>query len=353
MVDAAPVDALSDLLARVDVEGIMTGGFAVRGTWTSQAHLTQPFKLIALVAGTAWVSTDGPGGPDGPMEIGPGDVVLLNHRTWLDIRGAGTSDEPQALVPEESFDATTLATANLETDDVLVGGSIRVSPVGSELLRNALPAVVHIAAGSPSSSRSAALVQRLFDEASGARLGSAFAIRQNAQLLLLEVLRAYVGQGQPKVGWLRLLADERMAPAMRSLHAEPGHDWGLAELASAAGMSRTVFAERFRALAGEPPLTYLANWRMTLAQEALRDPDTRVGQLAAQLGYGSESAFSNAFKRIVGEAPLRYRQRAGAARATAGRPPPNLAHRIPTSSAQTGTGVQGSAGRSQAGALGD
>jgi AraC-like DNA-binding protein len=83
-------------------------------------------------------------------------------------------------------------------------------------------------------------------------------------------------------------------------------------------MSRTSFAERFRQVARVPPLTYLGQWRMTLAQRALRDDDTRIGQLAARLGYGSESAFSTAFKREVGVSPLRYRRQVTFAPGTTG-----------------------------------
>lgn len=83
--------------------------------------------------------------------------------------------------------------------------------------------------------------------------------------------------------------------------------WRLEELARAAAMSRTSFAERFRAVAGTPPLAYLNAWRMLLAQRALRDAETRVGPLAMELGYTSESALSNAFKREVGMSPLRCR----------------------------------------------
>ena len=79
--------------------------------------------------------------------------------------------------------------------------------------------------------------------------------------------------------------------------------------ARAAGMSLTTFAERFRAVAGVPPLAYLSRWRMLLAQRALRDPDVRIGTLAAQVGYRSDAAFSNAFKREVGESPLQHRRR--------------------------------------------
>jgi AraC-like DNA-binding protein len=81
-------------------------------------------------------------------------------------------------------------------------------------------------------------------------------------------------------------------------------------------MSRTTFAERFRSVAGVPPLTYLLNWRMRLAERALRDEDTPLATLAHSLGYTSDSAFSNAFKRVNGIAPRRYRERARAARPT-------------------------------------
>jgi AraC-like DNA-binding protein len=312
MTNVMPTDVLSDVFDQVEVRGMVTGGFAVRGPWASAGSVSRPLKLIALVAGTATVSADGPGGPDGPVELGPGDVVLLNHRTRLDVRGGHGDGQPKNLVPEVGFDSMALAAADLSTDDVLVGGYIQVSPAGLTLLGAALPGLVHVQAANPSASRLGALVWRLFDEASRQRLGSAFAMRQNSQLLLLEVIRAYLEQEDHPAGWLRLLADPPLAPALRLIHEQPGRPWGLAELASAASMSRTSFAERFRAVAGTPPLAYLSNWRMLLAQRALRDPDARVGTIAADLGYSSDSAFSNAFKREVGESPLQFRRRVNA-----------------------------------------
>ena len=128
-------------------------------------------------------------------------------------------------------------------------------------------------------------------------------------LLLLEMLRAYLDQDEPPVGRLRLLADEPLAPALSVIHSQPGESRGLVELARAAGMSRTSFAEGFRSMAGVSPLAYLLRWRMLLAQRALRDPDARVEIIAAELGYHSDAGFSNAFKREVGESPLHYRRR--------------------------------------------
>lgn len=79
-------------------------------------------------------------------------------------------------------------------------------------------------------------------------------------------------------------------------------------------MSRASFAERFRRVAGMPPLTYLSKWRMMLAQRALADDETRIGSLATRLGYASESAFSNAFKRQIGVSPAAYRRQLRAGR---------------------------------------
>lgn len=194
-------------------------------------------------------------------------------------------------------------------DDIVVGCRVELNPAGRMLLLEALAPMSHIRASAAAATSLLTSLDRLFDEATGGRLGSAFAIRQYGQLLVLEVLRAYVSQTEPPPGWLRVLTDERLRPALGLMHAEPGRPWQLTQLARAAAMSRTSFAERFRAAAAMPPLTYLGRWRMLLAQRALRDGDVRIGSLAAQLGYASESAFSTAFKREVGESPLRYRHR--------------------------------------------
>lgn len=305
----AGVDALSDVFERVDVRGIVTGGFAVAGPWRTRGQVSKPFKMIALVAGRARLTVDGPGGPQGPVELAAGDVVLLNGRRFLEVSGGSGTGAPSELMPEASFDAMALASADLTRDDVLLGGSIRVNEAGRALLGAALPGLVHVHASSPAATRLAFLVAQLFREATTARLGSAFAIRQHGQLILLEVLRAYLEQEQPPIGWLRLLADESLAPALRLMHERPDRPWILVELATAARMSRTTFANRFRDVAGVTPVAYLSRWRMVLAQRALQSPDVRVGDLATQLGYASDSAFSTAFKRETGEAPLHYRRR--------------------------------------------
>jgi AraC-like DNA-binding protein len=92
------------------------------------------------------------------------------------------------------------------------------------------------------------------------------------------------------------------------MHGEPERAWHLEELAAACAMSRTTFAFHFKAIAGVTPLAYLTDWRMHLAERALREENTPVGNIALSLGYTSESAFSNAFKRVTGKAPNVYRR---------------------------------------------
>ncbi|MGH3393091.1 MAG: AraC family transcriptional regulator [Streptosporangiaceae bacterium] len=298
-------DQLSEVFDLVEVRGVVSGGVAARGPWVARGAIEDRLKFFAIVCGRARLATDG---LDGPVELEPGDVAILNDRSWLELSG-GTGDGPRLEVrPEEDLSSAGIVAVGRAADDVVVGIRVDLNPAGQELLLAALPPVAHVRAAAAATSLRGSL-DRIFDEVTGDRAGSAFAIRQHTQLLLLEVLRTYLDQAELPPGWLRLLTDGRLRPALRLMHAEPGKPWGLEELARAAAMSRTSFAERFRAVAGMPPLTYLNRWRMLLAQRALRDGDARVGSLAFELGYASESAFSTAFKREVGESPLRYRHR--------------------------------------------
>lgn len=303
-----PDDQLSTVLDVVGVRGLMTGGVVAQGHWVSRGPLEDPVKFFAMVSGRAWLSTDGVSGEVG---LEAGDVAVLSGRAWIALRGGAGEGPPREVLPTADFSSEHFAGADPATHDILVGGCIDLDPAGRELLARALPPLTHLSGSAASGTPLRSTLHRLFGEVGSGRPGSEFAIRQHSQLLVLEVLRAHLDEADLPPGWLRLLSDDRLRPAVALMHAEPGRPWGLPELARAASMSRTSFATRFRAVAGVPPLTYLNRWRMLLAQRALRGAEARVGALASELGYASESAFSTAFKREVGESPLRYRQRVG------------------------------------------
>ncbi|MBO2443497.1 AraC family transcriptional regulator [Actinomadura nitritigenes] len=300
------IDHLSEVFDLVEVRGQISGAFAARGRWVTQSVIATPLKLSVMVRGRCRLSTDG---LDAPIEMEAGDVAVLTGRSWLRAEGGAGDGPPVEFEPEAGEFALRVGGADFAVDDVVLGGHVELAPAGAALLTQALPPVALIRASDSAAAALRACVDRLVEEVTGERMGAAFAVRQHAQLFLLELFRTCVDQAELPPGWLRALTDDRLRPALDLMHGDPGRPWGLEELARAAAMSRTSFAVRFRSVAGVPPLTYLNSWRMLLAQRALRDGDVRIGALAAQLGYTSESAFSTAFKREVGEAPLRYRHR--------------------------------------------
>lgn len=108
-------------------------------------------------------------------------------------------------------------------------------------------------------------------------------------------------------GWLQGFADPRLSMVLSCIHGEPARGWTLQTLAKSAGMSRTSLAVRFRERMGIPPLAYLTHWRMYLAQRELL-AGAAIAEVAARVGYASESAFSSAFKRVMAVAPGHYRR---------------------------------------------
>jgi AraC-like DNA-binding protein len=149
------------------------------------------------------------------------------------------------------------------------------------------------------------------NEARTARPGNAAMLGRLTELMFLEILREYMQQlPDDHGGWLGGLKDPHVGKALRLLHANPGRNWTVEELSREAAVSRSVLAERFTELVGEAPMHYLANWRMQLARQMLREGMLSVQEVAAKVGYESEAAFNRAFKRATGSPPATWRRSA-------------------------------------------
>ena len=132
-------------------------------------------------------------------------------------------------------------------------------------------------------------------------------IAQLAQLFLVQAIRAHALRDvSGQAGLLRALADPHLSRALSVIHARPGQDWSLQSLANAAGLSRSVFARHFRAMAGLTPMAYVRRWRIHLARRALRDGNSTVSSIAYELGYLSEAAFRASFRQETGLSPREY-----------------------------------------------
>lgn len=299
-------DHLSEVLDLIAVRGVVSGGIVVDGAWRAETAVAEELKFCAIVHGEAWLLTDG---IEQPIHLVEGELAILNARSWLSLRSRAGGGVITDVPPPADGIISSLGGADPETADVFIGGRIDLDSAGRELLANALPPVAHVHAGMPAAKRIRGHIDRLFDEITEELPGADFAVREYSQLLILDVLRAFATGLNVPPGWLNLLGDERLRPALDLIHQHPETAWGLDDLARATAMSRTSFAVRFRESAGMPPLTYLLRWRMLLAKRELRSADSRMRQLAASLGYSSESSFSSAFKRNVGESPHSYRSR--------------------------------------------
>jgi AraC-like DNA-binding protein len=177
-------------------------------------------------------------------------------------------------------------------------------------LLSALPRVIHLPKRqSPDGGVIESFVSLALAESNAARPGSESVLARLSELLFIEVVRRYLATLPPEnVGWLAGLRDEGVGRALTALHARPTHDWSLDELARESGMSRSVLAERFAHFVGVPPMQYLAQWRMQLAASLLTGTSKSLAEIAEQVGYGSETALSRAYKRWVGVAPADFRR---------------------------------------------
>ena len=270
-------------------------------------------KFFAVVKGSCWVRIEGE--PE-PGQVRTGDVGLLTAKRSF-ILSSDPDVEPVDAMEVFRGSKSNFAHLGEGEDFSYLGGHVLLDPISRELLADALPPWIHVPSTSPQATTFQWLLDQLVRERSSDLPGASLASDQLAQLLFIQILRAHVGTSKDlPVGWLRALADARIAPALRSMHGNPGHAWGLDELAKETAMSRTTFAVHFKGAAGVSPLNYLTMWRMRLAERALRDDDVTVADLARSRGYTSESAFSNAFKRTTGAAPNRYRAAVRSVRGT-------------------------------------
>jgi AraC-like DNA-binding protein len=297
-------DPFSDVLRLTNAEAVVTGGFSAGGPWAISFPGRDKIKFFAVVKGSCWVTLEGE--PE-PLHFQTGDVGLLARRRGF-VLGSDPSVEPVDAMEIFSGSGRNLATIGSGEDFAHIGGHILLDPVRGGTLADILPPWIHTRAASSQAAIFRWLLDRLVEERETGQPGAQLASAQLTQLLFIQIVRSYLDtSSRMPAGWLRALADPRIAPALRLIHGDPGRAWHLEELAKACAMSRTSFAVHFRTVAGIPPLTYLTEWRMRLAERALRQANTPVAVVARSLGYTSESAFSNAFKRFNGSAPTVYR----------------------------------------------
>ena len=248
--------------------------------------------VVFLPRGGAHGLADSPSTPLGGHLCGPGNGTPSGQRQPGPPAGQGPQDETPATT-------------------VTLCGAYQLDPARTHPMLSGLPEIVHLPARPGSRPELRVAVDLLGSELGQRRPGSDAIIPALLDTLLLYILRAWFEEQPARgaaTGWAAALRDPAIAAALEAIHRDPAAPWTVKGLGLQAGLSRAAFARRFATLTGQPPLTYLTWWRMTIAARMLRDSDAPLSTIAKQAGYASEFAFAAAFKRQHGTAPGRYRR---------------------------------------------
>jgi AraC-like DNA-binding protein len=188
----------------------------------------------------------------------------------------------------------------------MVGGHFLLAGGHAGILLGVLPPIVHIRKESDKAAMRWSL-ERMMQELRDPQPGGFLVAQHLAYMMLVQALRLHLAEGlRGGVGWLFALADQQMSTAISAMHDDPAHGWTIQKLAERAGMSRSTFALKFKETVGASPMEYLTRWRMLLAGDKLTNSSDPISVIARSLGYESESAFSAAFRRVMGCSPRQY-----------------------------------------------
>lgn len=317
-------DTLSLVLRAVRLTGAMFFDVRASAPWVAEAP---PGKLVAskilpgsehvieyhaIVKGSCFAGLiDQP-----PLELQPGDVIVFPQGDPHVVSSApGMRGDPSLVSHERPADEQLPVIMNLGGSGAashLVCGFLGCDATPFNPLLATLPRVLCLRAQSLGGRGGLAhyLIEHALAESRERRPGGECLLARVSEVLFVEAVRQHVEALPPDAtNWLSGLRDPCVGKALAKLHEAPSDPWTLDSLARATGSSRSVLAERFAAFVGMPPMQYLARWRMQLAAGLLDASSSSLAEIAEKIGYGSEAAFSRAFKRWVGMAPAMWRQR--------------------------------------------
>jgi AraC-like DNA-binding protein len=307
------MDAVAGLLDGPRARGAFLLRTQLAPPWSMRIADEAPLCLIAMTRGEAWLIPE----EGESVRLGPGDAAV--------IRGPDTytlADDPRTApqviilpgnrcVTPDGQEVELMSFMGVRTwgnspagSTVMLSGTYELEGEVSRRLLNALPPLLVLS----SDAWESPLVGLLAEEIVKDDPGQEAVLDRLLDLLLIAVLRAWFARPDADApGWYRAYSDPVVGRALRLIHDDPARQWTVAELATESGVSRAAFARRFNELVGEPPMTFLTDWRLSLAADLLLEPDATIGSVAYQVGYSTPFALSTAFKRVRGISPRQHR----------------------------------------------
>jgi AraC-like DNA-binding protein len=315
------MDPMSDIFKTMQIRAVVHSRLEATAPWgfthspaeadekAKHALPVSPSELAhfgMIARGNCWLTVDGIADP---LPLTGGDCFLLRPQSAYELRN------------DPATRAMSFCDAPRDKDNVIhYGGGGAPTTIVSGLLSFEKPALKPMTQLLPrliliksEQARSLALhttLQLLAAEMTEQAPGSEVVANRLAEVLFIQAIRAHIASGSEncRPGWLRAIFDPQIGAALKSIHENVEHSWTVGSLAAVAGMSRSVFAARFKELLGQAPLDYVTEWRMQKAVQLLQHRDKKLLEIARSVGYESDAAFSKAFKRVLGATPGDYRQ---------------------------------------------
>lgn len=300
------MDPLSEIFVGIRVEDAVYARLNLTAPYGLRLEAYDHAHLGVVARGNCYLSVDSI--PE-PIPLTGGDCWLLARGHAHTLRNSpSTPARPYAEVRRHKVDnqvdfggggaLTTVITGNFTLDRET-----------SKWITDLLPPLIVFKVEGVNTGTLQATVRLLAAELEAQEMGSGVVISRLADIIFVQAIRVYATSEEcSEPGWLRALADRQISLTLHSIHENFQKPWTVATLATTAGMSRSAFAARFKEVVGEAPLEYLTRWRMRKASQLLRQENHKLAEVAVLVGYDSEGAFSNAFKRVLGVSPGAYRR---------------------------------------------
>lgn len=332
-------DILSDVLRSIRLRGVLYFYVGGRSTWAAEAPPSRDIagtvmpgsehvmEYHVVTRGTCWGAVIG----EPPVRINTGDVLLFPHGDPHVVSSApgmrAPIDASSYVEPrEDQLPFAVHLNASVASvgvvDDDLCDATLVCGFLGCDLrpfnpLIATLPRLLHLRA-TEGHDWIVQFMRHAVAESRNKRMGGEAMLERMSEMMFIDAIRRYIEtMPEDSRGWLAGLRDRFVGRALSLMHESPTAPWTVEELGRRVGLSRSALHERFAELIGQPPMQYLANWRVQLGAALLRSTTDTVASVAQQVGYESEATFARAFKRLVGKPPASWRRESSDERGSA------------------------------------
>jgi len=297
-------DALSDILRLVRLKGCVYFQSDFSPPWGMHMEKGAFAQFHLVVRGQCWLRHD-----NDDHQLSQGDIAVLPHgdgHALSDTPASPTRPGPEVLAAIRSGRPT--FGDGLPGARLLCGHFEFERELNHPLIRDLSPLILVKGIGHRQPGWLETIIPMLIGEAGAGQPGADTVVERLAEVLLIQVLRTHMMAQTEDIGFLAAIGDRRINGALKYIHLSTENDITLADIARTVGMSRSSLAVRFKELVGDTPMNYLTNWRLLRAKDMIMTGNIPLAEVAEQVGYTSEAAFSRAFKREYDQSPSAFRR---------------------------------------------